>query len=106
MKKAAVSIFLAFALLSSPTTPAFGQKQKTAVVTRSERYYRTELYFGQSIPGGGRVTEDDWEDFLLNEVTPRFREGFTVLDARGQWMQEDDEVIKEPTKLVLLFYRA
>jgi Protein of unknown function (DUF3574) len=45
----------------------------------------TRLYFGLSIPGGGTVSDADWRDFLAHEVTPRFPDGLTVNEARGQW---------------------
>lgn len=39
-----------------------------------------DLLFGRS-----RVSEARWSRFLAAEVTPRFPDGFTVFDARGQW---------------------
>ena len=39
-----------------------------------------ELLFGRT-----RVSEANWARFLATEVTPRFPDGLTVLDARGQW---------------------
>ena len=68
-------------------------------------FYRTELYFGLSIPGGKLVSDDEWENFL-EVVTVRFPRGFTVVDARGQYMQMDDEVIKEPSKILIILYPA
>ena len=67
-------------------------------------YYRTELYLGLSIPSGGSVSEAQWEDFLTGIVTPRFPEGFTVIEARGQFRQRDGEVAKEPTKILVFLY--
>ena len=31
------------------------------------------------------MSEANWARFLAAEVTPRFPDGFTVLDAKGQW---------------------
>ncbi|MCX7312456.1 MAG: DUF3574 domain-containing protein [Hyphomicrobiales bacterium] len=39
-----------------------------------------DLLFGRT-----RVSEARWSRFLADEVTPRFPDGFTVVDARGQW---------------------
>jgi hypothetical protein len=39
-----------------------------------------ELLFGRT-----RVSEGRWARFLAAEVTPRFPDGLTVFDARGQW---------------------
>jgi hypothetical protein len=39
-----------------------------------------ELLFGRS-----RTSNKAWTRFLATEITPRFPDGLTVLDARGQW---------------------
>jgi hypothetical protein len=64
---------------------------------------RTELYFGQSIPSGGQVSDAQWDAFLRDEITPRFPDGLTVLTARGQW-REGDTVIREPSRIVILLH--
>lgn len=51
--------------------------------TASEKFFRTELYFGRNIPTGGIVSESDWQKFVDEAVTPRFPGGMTVLDADG-----------------------
>ena len=56
-----------------------------------EAWIRTELYFGLAVPPGpdgqpaGQVSEEDWQWFLDEEITPRFPEGLTILEAGGQW---------------------
>jgi hypothetical protein len=52
-----------------------GLKQMTAA----------EFYFGLAIPGGGVVSESDWQRFVDEEITPRFPDGLTITDASGQW---------------------
>jgi hypothetical protein len=60
-----------------------------------------QLYFGRSIPGGGEVDEAAWAAFLTAELGPRFPDGFTVLDATGQWRDpETGALTEERTKLV------
>src|SRR5260370_23477088 len=44
-----------------------------------------ELMFGRSIAGHLRVDAAAWSRFLAREITPRFPDGLTVLDAAGQW---------------------
>ena len=61
------------------------------------------LYFGLSTPQG-RVTPAQWEDFLSREVTPRFPDGLTVWDAKGQWKDAQGGIGKEPTKVLLLIH--
>jgi hypothetical protein len=43
------------------------------------------LSFGQNIPGGGQVSEEDVQTFLAEVVTPRFPQGFAIIRGEGQW---------------------
>ncbi|MFT8242517.1 DUF3574 domain-containing protein [Roseomonas sp. BN140053] len=61
-----------------------------------------EAIFGRNRDGALRVSEADWDRFLAEEVTPRFPDGLTVLDARGQWRGADARPEREPAKLLLL----
>lgn len=56
-----------------------------------------ELYFGLSIPGGGIVSETDWQRFVDEEITPRFPDGLTITDAKGQW-KDRSGIVREPSK--------
>jgi len=57
-----------------------------------------DLLFGTS-----HVSEAGFARFLAREVTPRFPEGFTVLDARGQWRNPDNKKIaRERSKVVMI----
>ena len=66
---------------------------------------KTELFFGLSKPDGDTVSESEWKKFVDEHITPRFREGLTILDANGQWMDKRSKVIKEKTKIVILLHR-
>jgi hypothetical protein len=58
-----------------------------------------ELYFGRAIPGGGEVSEADWQRFVDEEITPRFPDGLTVQDASGQWKSlSDGALVHEASK--------
>ncbi len=61
------------------------------------------LYFGLSTPQGP-VTPDQWNDYLSKEVTPRFPDGLTSWDAKGQWKDSSGTIGKEPTKVLLLIH--
>jgi hypothetical protein len=64
---------------------------------------RAELIFGRSIKGGDVVSEAAWRRFLDEEVTPRFPDGFTVIDGRGQWRGEGQtKIVKEASKVLVL----
>ncbi|NEU99266.1 DUF3574 domain-containing protein [Bradyrhizobium uaiense] len=62
---------------------------------------QAELLFGRRIAGHGRVSDAQWTDFLLREVTPRFPDGLTVLRASGQWRDPDTaRITREPSFVV------
>jgi len=60
-----------------------------------------DFYFGRDIAARAGVTDAEWEDFAAREITPRFPDGFTMLDAHGQWRNpETGTVTQEASKLV------
>lgn len=61
-----------------------------------------ELYFGRNKPGG-EVSEQDFQMFLQNVVTPRFPDGLTVLNTLGQF-RGSKGIIIEKTKLLILIH--
>jgi hypothetical protein len=57
-----------------------------------------ELLFGR-----GNVSDRAWDRFLAAEVTPRFPDGLTVYDARGQWRnQQTRKIAGERSKVVMI----
>jgi hypothetical protein len=64
------------------------------------------LLFGRYADGRPAVSNADWSRFLASEITPRFPDGLTVLDASGQWRDPARGVaVREPSKVVLIVYR-
>ncbi|WP_213843811.1 DUF3574 domain-containing protein, partial [Enterobacter hormaechei] len=63
---------------------------------------QTALYFGLNRPAGAQITGNEWQQFVDQDVTPRFRDGLTVFDARGQWLGNDGKVAREPSKALML----
>lgn len=85
-----------FALLASGST-----------VAQTAGMVETTLYFGLDLPEGGAVSEDQWAGFLADAVTPRFPDGFTVLDAYGQWRDPgipDTPVVREATRVIIIVH--
>jgi hypothetical protein len=66
-------------------------------------YMRTTLYLGMRRPGG-MVSEPEWQAFLKNEVTPRFPDGLTVLEADGQWRRADGSIGRERSKVLVILH--
>lgn len=73
-------------------------------VAGAQVWARTELYFGTSKADGSLITEDDYQHFLDTEVTPRFGDGFTLLSGRGQFRGANGTIVREPAKVLILFY--
>lgn len=63
------------------------------------------LYLGRSIEGGGAVTDEAWETFLADTVTPKIPAGFTVFRARGQWRSESGAVAHEDSFVLEWFHK-
>jgi hypothetical protein len=63
-----------------------------------------ELYFGRSV-GARRVSAPEFAAFLASEITPRFPDGLTVIDGRGQWRNpERGTIAREPSTLVKIIF--
>jgi Protein of unknown function (DUF3574) len=72
----------------------------------AESMVSAELLFGRKIGERIGVSEAAFAAFLAGEITPRFPDGLTVVDARGQWRDQDrGAIVREPSKLVLLTFR-
>ncbi len=54
-----------------------------------------QLYFGLTDKAG-------FVDFLDREVTPRFPEGLTVVEAAGRWRAPTGQLTQERSKLVII----
>jgi hypothetical protein len=65
---------------------------------------RSELYFGRLKPDGSIVTDAEWRSFVAEQVAPRFPDGFTVLDAMGQYRRRDGQIVAEPTKILQIVH--
>ena len=64
-------------------------------------FIELNVYFGQEKADGTTVSEADWQAFLADAVTPRFPDGLTVLDARGQWLDTSEgRLYRESTKVL------
>jgi len=72
----------------------------------SSRMVETSLYFGQSKPGGGMVSESEWNRFKENYISKVFKEGSTVLHVAGNWYDTaQHQLITEPTYVVIYFHK-
>jgi hypothetical protein len=101
----ASSVVPALADDAGPATPAVSDSCDDATLgVDAEPWERSELFFGTAKPDGGAVGEAEWAAFLDREVTPRFPDGLTVLSGIGQWQGEDERIVQERSKLLIVFY--
>jgi hypothetical protein len=68
----------------------------------SEARGTAELYFGRNIGDAPGVSEADWSAFVDEEVTPRFPNGLTVVDAMGQWRGQSGAIGREASKVLVV----
>ncbi|HEY2051803.1 MAG TPA: DUF3574 domain-containing protein [Caulobacteraceae bacterium] len=61
-----------------------------------------QMVFGRDKGEKLGVSEADWRDFVDREVATRFPSGFTVMDAVGQWRDDQGEAVREPSKVLLI----
>ena len=68
----------------------------------TDRFVEYQLFMGRNGPDGEIVDDEAWDTFLTDTVTPRFPDGLTVLDGRGQWRGSDGLIKKERSKLLVI----
>jgi len=110
-------VLLCAALLSGPVaalpqavTPAWhGDAARPA---EAAGWVKSELYFGLGEENGDssrqqtdHISEVQWREFLDRDVTPRFPDGLTVLDAYGQWLFSDTgQLHRLRSKVIVIFH--
>jgi hypothetical protein len=61
-----------------------------------------QLFFGRSSGGVEVVSEEAWNEFLADTVTPRFPDGLTVVDGAGQWRGSSGIIERERSKVLII----
>lgn len=64
---------------------------------------RVELIFGATWKRGS-ITPALWKRFLAEEVTPRFPDGLSTFDIKGQWRNAKGQIVKLPSRILLIWY--
>lgn len=63
-----------------------------------------EILFGRNIGNRIGVSESVFAQFAASEIAPRFPDGLTIIDARGQYRDDRGRLIREPSKVVLITF--
>lgn len=91
-------------LLAGCAAPTSKQSVSTQTCKVENQMQQTTLYYGLTRQGGKLITAQEWQQYVDNEVTPRFRDGLTAFDAQGQWLGSNGKVSKEPSKALMLIH--
>jgi len=65
---------------------------------------KTEMYFGMNRQGGGEVATAEWQAFVDTCITREFTDGFTVVDARGQWQNGNGATEREHSRILIIIH--
>lgn len=96
---AAVAAASALAACAPAVAPACTAPLRSAL--------QVDLYFGRDKPAGGEVSDADWARFLTEIVTPRFPDGFSVMNVDGQTREPSGRLVRERSKhLVVVVFDA
>ncbi|MBL5826985.1 DUF3574 domain-containing protein [Serratia fonticola] len=99
----AVAITLLLSGCVAPVQQASPLKPE-ATCSIGEPMTQTTLYFGLNRPAGPVITAAEWQTFVDQQVTPRFKEGLSVFDAKGQWLGNDGKLARENSKALMLIH--
>ncbi|WP_029685033.1 DUF3574 domain-containing protein [Tatumella saanichensis] len=77
-----------------------------AACQHGEVQMQTTLWFGLSRKHASLISATDWQTFINKDVTPRFKDGLSVYDAKGQWMGDDGRLARENSKALMLIHPA
>ena len=61
-----------------------------------------QIAFGRGMGAQDVVSEEAFQKFVDAEITPRFPDGLTLVEARGQWRGADGRIASEPSKVLML----
>lgn len=100
--RGAIRAMLACLVLAVVASAACSETGMLSCPEGTDPFVKYELYMGRSGQSGEIVDDAAWDTFLGDTVTPRFPDGLTVLDARGQWRDSAGAVAKERSKLLVI----
>ncbi len=89
---------------TSPATAAVGTGSTPCMTPGAQTMARVELLFATARNDGRPITEDEWQAFVHDEVTPRFPDGLTEVSGRGQWRGPDGVTASSPSRILLIWY--
>jgi hypothetical protein len=104
--KALGAIVVALGLTGLAGCATAPQDPLPACPVGQEAHRTAQLFFGRNIGDKAGVTDADFRKFMDEEVTPKFPDGLTVMDGGGQWRGDENRLIREAAKIVLIILPA
>ncbi|AHI63525.1 DUF3574 domain-containing protein [Burkholderia thailandensis] len=89
------------ALPGCATSPPPASSDARCARAGGTRELQADLLFGRDIAGRGPVTDTERARFVADVVTPRFPDGLTTWDTRGQWLDRDTSRIVHEESFVI-----
>ena len=110
LNKLALPMVLALLLAGCQATSATHEQippntAPVAVCGSGDIMMQTTLWFGMNKPKGGTVSGSEWQQFVDNDVTPRFKDGLSVYEGKGQWLGNDGKLARETSKALMLIHQ-
>jgi hypothetical protein len=97
---------LAATLACRPAPPVVAVAPASPCAGGESSYVRSVLYFGLTAPDGSVLADSSWSGFLAATVTPAFPDGFTVASATGQWRDKKGDIVREPSRMLVVLHPA
>lgn len=96
------AVILAAGLVGLTGCATIRPEPSPACPVGQEAHRTAQLFFGRNIGDKAGVSEADFHRFVDEVLTPKFPDGLTVLDGGGQWRGDENKLIRESAKVVLV----
>jgi hypothetical protein len=93
---------LALALTLSACANLLPPPGPNCAVLRGSPMLQRTVFLGKSIPNRQPLSRQEWDTFAAEVITPRFPDGFTAFEARGQWRNPASGIIISEDTTVLI----
>lgn len=97
----ALSMAVAALLPGCTTSPQTASGDARCTQAGGTRELQADLLFGRDVAGRGPITDEQRARFVADAVTPRFPDGLTTWDTRGQWRdRETGRIVREESFVI------
>ncbi|MFF5706056.1 DUF3574 domain-containing protein [Streptomyces sp. NPDC012794] len=87
------------------TSTASAASAEADAAATGSAYISTHLYFGTGRHNGHPpITEEQFNRFIADVVTPRFPSGLTLQEGRGQWRDKEGDINQERSYELTVMY--